>query len=198
MSILTSSAPSGVGLDRKPCFAALNYCEGCAFNGFEKTVQYVDFGFTSSRQFWAEIVVPAYEKFKVEADRANAIYASVTSWHVHEWIWHEQHPGEDTRNNSEYSAFQNNLFSDCPELAWIRDVADAGKHRGLGRPAEVQRVASGTRWVGSWGEASWGEVSWGGGEVAGALAITLTDGSTHGFAEVLSHVLDYWRAKYFP
>jgi hypothetical protein len=155
-----------------------------------KTVRYVDFGFRSAEEFWAEVVMSSYERFKAEPTRANALTASGHAWHVHEWIWHDQHPGEDTRHSADYKEFQNKLFSECPELAWIRDVADASKHRGLGRPAEVRRVTSGTRFaVGALGSAAYGE---------GLLIITLTDDSTRDFAEVLSLVINYWRAKYFP
>jgi hypothetical protein len=30
------------------------------------------------------------------------------------------------------------LIAACPELGWLRDIADAGKHRGLGRLPEVK------------------------------------------------------------
>lgn len=165
-----------------------------------KTVQYVDFGFTSAREFWAELVIPAYERFTAQPNRANAITASGHAWHVHEWIWHDEHVGDDTRNSIPYKTFQKTLIDQCPELAWIRDVADAGKHRGLGRPAEVRRVASGTRLVaGPLGGMPLGATPLGGGIVETTpLCITLTDSSPHDFAEVLSRVMDYWRANYFP
>ena len=165
-----------------------------------RTVQYVDFGITSARQFWDENVVPAFERFEAQPNRANAIDASVPAWHVHEWIWHEQNPGADTRQNADYRRFQASLISACPELAWIRDVADAGKHRGLGRPAEVQRVASGMVQIG--GPIASAPI--GAAPIAGSisirmpLTITLIDGSELEFGAVLSRVLDYWRARHFP
>ena len=108
-----------------------------------RTVKYVDFGIASAKQFWDESVIPAYEKFKTQPNPSNAFGASFHAWHVHEWIWHERHPGEDTSGNRDYEAFRKNCTDSCPELAWLRDVADAGKHRGLGRRSvEVRRVAS--------------------------------------------------------
>ena len=74
-----------------------------------KTVVYVDFGFTSAEQFWAEVVLPAYERFKAEASRANAIDASVHAWHVHYWIWHDQNRGEETRGRK-YKNFTDKLL----------------------------------------------------------------------------------------
>jgi hypothetical protein len=148
-----------------------------------RAVQYVDFGFTSAREFWDEVVLPAYECFKAEPSRGKAIIASFPAWHIQDWIWHDQHPGEDTHNSKDYRPFQEKLFLDCPELQWIRDVADAGKHRGLGRQkpkVEVREVK------GTWPHN------------ATPLTITLDDGTQHDFADVLEHVIEFWRVKYFP
>src|SRR6516225_9760322 len=86
----------------------------------KKRVQYVDFGFTSAQEFWDEVVLPAYECFKAEPSRGKAIMACFPAWHIQDWIWHDQHPGEDTRNSKDYQPFQEKLFLDCPELQWIR------------------------------------------------------------------------------
>lgn len=148
-----------------------------------RTVQYVDFGFSSAREFWDEVVLPAYECFKAEPSRGRAIIASFPAWHIQDWIWHDQHPGEDTRNSKDYQPFQEQLFLDCPDLQWIRDVADAGKHRGLGRQkpkVEVREVK------GMWPRNTT------------PLTMTLDDGTQHDFADVLERVIEFWRAKYFP
>jgi len=149
----------------------------------KKRVQYVDFGFTSAQEFWDEVVLPAYECFKAEPSRGKAIMACFPAWHIQDWIWHDQHPGEDTRNSKDYQPFQEKLFLDCPELQWIRDVADAGKHRGLGRQkpkVEVRGVK------GTWPRN------------ATPLTMTLDDGTQHDFADVFERVIEFWRAKYFP
>jgi hypothetical protein len=147
-----------------------------------KTVQYVDFGFTSAREYWAEVVLPAYECFKSDPCRGKAIIASFPAWHIQDWIWHERHPGEDTRNsNKDYTQFQENLFNDCLELTWIRDVADAGKHRGLGRSTLEVREVRRTFPLNTT-----------------PLNIKLYNGTEHDFADVLSRVIEYWGTKYFP
>jgi hypothetical protein len=146
-----------------------------------RTVQYVDFGFQSARELWDELVLPACEQFKAVPSRANAIVASWAAWHLKDWLWHEKHPGEETRNNKNYEAFDGVLFSDCPELAWIRDVAEAGKHRGLGRASLVVSKVENT-----WPDNSTPAV------------IHLTDGTEHEFGNVLSIVIEYWRREYFP
>jgi hypothetical protein len=146
-----------------------------------KMVRYVDFGFTSAEEFWTEVVLPAYECFKAEPTRGKAIMACFPAWHIQDWIWHQQHPGEDTHNNNDYRQFQHQLYANCPELQWIRDVADAGKHRGLGRQSvEVREVKS--AWALN----------------ATPLTMTLGDGTQHAFADVLDCVIQFWRAKYFP
>jgi len=145
-----------------------------------KAVQYVDFGFNSAQEFWDELVLPAYEDFQAAPTRRHAIMAAFAAWHIQDWIWHQQHPGEDTRNNKDYQLFQQQLFASCPELPWIHDVADAGKHRGLGRQSvEVRAVKS-----------TWPRN-------ATPLTMTLDDGTQHDFADVLSRVIQYWRQKYF-
>jgi hypothetical protein len=144
--------------------------------------------------------VPAYEDFKAQPNRANAINASIYAWQVHDWLWHEQHRGEDTRSNPSYRKFERDLMDACPELAWIRDVADAGKHRGLGRPnAEVSRVRTGMRLIGGpLGSMPLGAAPLGSGILETTpLSITLTDGSVHDFAAVLLRVIDYWRTTHF-
>jgi hypothetical protein len=147
----------------------------------DKVVQYVDFGFTSAREFWTEVVLLAYECFKAEPTRGKAIMTCFPACHILDWIWHQQHPGEDTRNNNDYRVFQQQLFANCPELQWIRDVADAGKHRGLGRQSVEVREVKGT-WPLN----------------ATPLTMTLDDGTQHHFSDVLECVIEFWRAKYFP
>jgi hypothetical protein len=149
-------------------------------NNRGKTVQYVNFGFTSAKEYWDEVLLPAYERFNAEPSRGNAIMASLPAWHIQDWIWHQQHPGTDTRNSKDYTQFHDKLFDDCPELAWIRDVADAGKHCGLGRPTLEVREA-----VNTWPLNTT------------PLTITLNDGTTQDFADVLSRVVEYWRTTYF-
>jgi hypothetical protein len=146
-----------------------------------RTVQYVDFGFTSAREYWDEVVIPAYECFKENPSRGNAIIASLPAWHIQDWIWHENHLGEDTRNNKDYTQFQNKLFDDCPQLPWIHDVADASKHRGLRRATlKVREIRN--NWPLN----------------TTPLTIKLDDGTEHEFADVLSQVIGYWQTTQFP
>jgi hypothetical protein len=145
-----------------------------------RAVRYVDFGFTSAREFWDEVVLSAYECFKAEPTRGKAIMACFPAWHIQEWIWYEQHPGENTLGNNEYQQFQHQLFANCPELRWIRDVADAGKHRELGRRTVEVRAVEGTLRLN-----------------APRLTMILDDDTRHDFADVLQRVIKFWRANHF-
>jgi hypothetical protein len=161
----------------------------------------VDFRFTSANEFWEELVISAYEKFRTEPDRAHAIVASFPTWHVNEWIWYERHPGEGaaSNRNPKYTKFRCDLFRACPALPWIGDVADAGKHRSLGREdRRVDRVTTGRRILAGPYPFTFGTKAFGAFDTMSTpLAIRLADGNTHDFEQVLSRVIDYWRVNYF-
>jgi hypothetical protein len=108
--------------------------------------------------------------------------ASFAAWHIQEWIWHEKRPGDDTRRSKDYQSFQKKLFLDCPELKWIRDIADAAKHRGLARLEPKVEV----REVRTWPRNAY------------PLTVTLDDDTQYDFADTMAKVIEFWREKYFP
>jgi hypothetical protein len=160
----------------------------------KKEVKYVQFGITSAKQFWTENVMPAYEKFKAQPNSANAITASIYAWQILDWIWHDQPRVKDTRHDPDYGKFRNKCLGHLPELAWIRDVANAGKHRGLGDDIEIRRMKSQAYFIYYPGRAGRpvGSRMW-----RKPLTITLNDDSEHDFAESLAHVIEYWQKNYF-
>lgn len=163
-----------------------------------RQVRYVDFGFTSAKEFWREVGMPAYGRFTATPNRQTAIDASTHAWHVNEWVWHDNNPGVDTQGNQTFVVIRDGLITACPELAWVRDIAEAGKHRGLGRPGKVQGVSIGTtQLVGaddSFLVDSEGRYLAG----AGDLEIELTDGTRHQAATVLATVIAFWEAHFGP
>jgi hypothetical protein len=163
-----------------------------------RTVEYIDFGYDSAGQFWSEVVLSAYERFRSTPNRQHAIEASVPAWHVHEWIWHERHPGEDTRNNSDFAKFLTDILKACPELAWVRDVADAGKHRGLGRKnREVLQVEKNVRHIGPLNTYACNTMALNSSRSTATLTVVLNDGSKHSFAKALSSAINYWQENFF-
>jgi hypothetical protein len=142
-------------------------------------VLYVDFGFTSAREYWTEVAEPAYERFDKDESRGNAITAFIVLSPLIDWLWHERHPGVDTDNNKDYLSFRQKLIGNCRELAWLGQVANAGKHRGLGRFNNVQvREVAKTN--------------------TQPLTIGLDDGTRHEIADVLLRVVEYFRKEHFP
>jgi hypothetical protein len=93
-------------------------------------VKYIDFGYTSAKDYFLEVVLSAYDRFREKPNRQNAIDASLHAWHVHYWIWHDLHQGKDTRNEEYNKQFlEETLFANCPSLRLIATLANAAKHR---------------------------------------------------------------------
>ena len=167
----------------------------------QRSVLYVDFGFTSAKEFWREVGLPAYDRFKANPNRQTAIEASLHAWHVHEWVWHDANRDMDTKGPA-YDAFRDALIAKRPELAWVRDIADAGKHRGLSRQkplpvvkgvstGDLQQLVGGD---GSFLVDSEGRYLAGPGD----LEIKLTGGKPRQAATVLATVIAFWEAHFGP
>jgi hypothetical protein len=101
-----------------------------------RVVTYIDFGLNSVAEYWSQLVVPTVRAFRTAPSAATAFSAAQSVWHLNDWVWHERNPGEDSRSPA-FDAYRRKLLADCPELEWLRDIADAGKHRGLGRLPRV-------------------------------------------------------------
>lgn len=141
------------------------------------SVTHVDFGFTSATEFWHEVVLRARSRFLGHESRQHAVEAASAAWHLHEWVWHDKHLG-GRASGADYMAFRDGLLNACPELAWMRDVADAGKHQRLGRP-EIKNDPGGS------------------GRIAASLRIGVED-KNHDFADALNRVIGWWRTHHFP
>lgn len=102
-----------------------------------RVVTYIDFGLNSVNEYWAKLVVPSIEAFRKAPSAPTVFQASQAVWHLHDWVWHDRNPGQDS-HGSAFTTYRNALITACPELGWLRDIADAGKHRGLGRLPEVK------------------------------------------------------------
>ena len=156
-------------------------------------VRYVDLGFASARQLWVEVGLLAYERFIDAPSGRTAIEAAVQAWHVHEWLWHEDQRGSQKLGT--LSAYRQAIVGSCPELAWVQDIAEAGKHCGLKRPSvTVTRAAQMPVFlVFDKGTATFG----GAAAIYGStLQIELDDGSRHDVASVLATAVAFWKAKF--
>ena len=162
-----------------------------------KPVKYVDFGYRSASEFWHEVGLAAYRRFLSRPSRATAIEVALHAWHILEWVWHDENPGVSSRD-PRFAKFRDDVTQELPELVWLNDIADASKHRGLGRntPAVVvQRLgsemsglvdASGSYLVDASG-------NWLASE--GPLQIELEGGNIQDVGEILAKAVDFLQSR---
>jgi hypothetical protein len=157
------------------------------------SLQYIDLGWTSAKEFWSEVVLPDYEQFVDVGTMRDSVHAALTAWHLHDWVFLEQYPSGGTK---EKRVFQKKLIADCPELGWIRDFAETAKHRGLNRldlkieKVEPSHPVERTTPI----MPGFSLVVRGKSPVA---LVLLDDGTNHQLFDVLTRVIDYWRANWF-
>jgi hypothetical protein len=121
----------------------------------------------------------------------NAVWSL---WHLHEWLWHDDHPGEGTYQNNVYTAFMEGIIKECPQLGYLRDATDASKHRGLGRSGVTLRrlpKVTGRGGVGGYGVNSPVGQAYGSGKPQ--FKLELDDGTSLWLEEVLDLVGQFWR-----
>jgi hypothetical protein len=102
-----------------------------------KAVTYIDMGLNSVEEYWNGVLVPDVRAFQIDPSSRSLFYAARAIWHLHDWVWHEENPGQDSHSPA-FRSYRDGLLDACPELGWLRDIADASKHRGLGRQPEVK------------------------------------------------------------
>jgi hypothetical protein len=102
-----------------------------------RVVTYIDINLNSVEEYWDALIVPSIQKFQTEPSTPALFHAATDVWHLHDWVWHDQNPGQDSHGFA-FSSYRAGLLVACPELGWLRDIADARKHRGLGRLPEVK------------------------------------------------------------
>ena len=102
-----------------------------------RVVTYIDIGLNSVEEYWHGLIVPNVKTFQSQPSSPSLFNASLALWQLHDWVWHERNPGENSRG-PKFDDYRKKLLVNCPQLGWLRDVADAGKHRGLGRLPEVK------------------------------------------------------------
>lgn len=138
---------------------------------------YRDISYTSAHAFWDEIVAASAKRFKSDPTRAHAMAVAIYATQFIDWVFHEKHPREDTLGNPVYVAFKQRHHRACPELAWLADLSNVAKHRGLGRQVTLKRLDG--------SEA----------RDRSAVVIELADGSHHPFDAVVTKIVDYWKPQ---
>ena len=166
-------------------------------NSKPRVFKYPEIGLDSARMHLHDVLSPAYRQFTERGTRANLLKVAEAAWAIHERLWH------DNGRVPPLEQFRADLFKDCRELRWMRDIAETGKHTGLDRgDIEVARIT---------GEENPGgtlEVSGGILEVNGqyittprrttkptcTLMIETVDGRSYPAPETLKTVVDFWVA----
>jgi hypothetical protein len=96
----------------------------------------VDLGIASAFDFFREVAWPNHVAFGRQPSSVAALNAVWAYWHLHEWHFWDHHPF--TLNRDEHNRLleesRRHRLSECPELEWLRDMAEAWKHRRLHRP----------------------------------------------------------------
>lgn len=151
------------------------------------TVTYIDLGLHSVGDYWTEMVIPSVKEFHANPSRLTAFQAAHSLWHLHDWEWHQRNPGQNSSGPA-FDTYRSNLLASCPELGWLRDIADGGKHRGLGRTATVLSAAD--DWM------PLGNMTVGGtGGFKGIVTLEMRDGSKQDVGAALVKVVGFWQKE---
>jgi hypothetical protein len=102
-------------------------------------IQYPAIGLDSAQAHLHDVLLPAYERFTESETLEKMRQFAEAAWNIPERHWHDKGcvpPGKRGKQQ-----FTEELFKACRELRWMRDIAETGKHTGLGRPdVEVARI----------------------------------------------------------
>lgn len=152
-----------------------------------RSVTYIDIGLNSIAEYWSSIIVPSTQEYLLRPSPRTAFQTASGVWHLHDWVWHERNRGTNSRG-ADFENFRFHLISKCPDLGWLRDVADAGKHRGLGRVPEI--AGAGPRFItlGSRLALALGT----GARRKEIYSLVLSDGSIVDFEAVMRAAVEFW------
>jgi hypothetical protein len=157
----------------------------------------VDVGIGSAYDFFFEVVWPNYREVERNPSPISALNAAWPFWHLHEWYFWEQNPSASNDDLRRY--VEHVLLQDCPELAWLRDIAEAGKHFKLNRtnpPIKVRSISTREEFSGAIGCAPIGAVPIGAG--SGPELFVDVGGTTHKLQHAMGAAFRYWLGKVLP
>ncbi len=88
------------------------------------------FEIRTARQYLDELLRPAYAEFREDRlSSRKAITCAIFAWHLRDWVW-AQNKGklEDALDLRKLADFDSYLFTNCPELSIIQELATGSKH----------------------------------------------------------------------
>jgi hypothetical protein len=147
-------------------------------------VKVFNYGVQSAQDYWALITRPDVEEFKRRRSPRSVAHVVQSLWGLLEW--HAQEYGND----------ESFYFQQCPEMAWIKDIAKSAKHRGLdGRREAV--VDTGLKKTGllAYGVAGGYGMPTGGYGSSEPVAI-LQDHTEHRLLDFVGKIEAFWQAQF--
>lgn len=170
--------------------AGVDRGQGSLMSKSNRVVTYIDMGLNSVAEYWDELIVPSVKKFQTKPSPRALFHAASAVWHLHDWVWHDQNRGQDSHSPA-FKSYRADFLADCPALGWLRDIADAGKHRGLGRQqidvkeANLQIVLNVALYVAAMIPSQ---------DLKGFFLV-LNDGSKQDADQVLRTAVEFWRDR---
>jgi hypothetical protein len=82
-------------------------------------VKVFNYGVQSAQDYWVLVTRPDVEEFNRLRSPRSLAHVVQSLWGLLEW------------HADEYGNGEGFYFQQCPELAWIKDIAKSAKHRGL-------------------------------------------------------------------
>ena len=64
-----------------------------------RVVTYIDINLNSVEAYWDALIVPSVQKFQTEPSTPALVHAATDMWHLHDWVWHDQNPGQDSHGS---------------------------------------------------------------------------------------------------
>lgn len=149
------------------------------------SVKYIDIGLSSVEEYWNRIVTPSVRAFRATPSAISTLDAALSIWHLVDWAWHEN-KGKKVRRD--LKRYRGHIMKACPEMAWLGDIADARKHRGLDRATTVKIAEPGLM-------PRSGHTVGGTGGFNEIVTLEMDDGSKEDFGRALQNAVVFWRNK---
>ncbi|BAV46560.1 Tol biopolymer transport system, periplasmic component-related protein [Mesorhizobium loti] len=152
----------------------------------------------SARDYFEEVVTPAFNLYFASAANFQTIYAMTTSlYHFHEWMWHYHKAQLQTTYGvtSAGGLWHNVVEQNVNEAGFIRDLNNASKHvellpRGRNPPSTPMHHSANTVIMTS----GWGQGSYGAGPYGGTSTVRMQAGRKNiPLDAIAKRVYKYWK-----
>jgi hypothetical protein len=147
-------------------------------------VKVFNYGAYSAGDYWILVTKPDIEAFRELRSPRTAIHVVQSLWGQLEWYAQEQ----GTKPKS--------YFQECPALAWIKDIADSAKHRGLDNDQrQVKHMGFQNTGAFAYGVAGGYDVPMGGYASIEPIVI-LDDDSERKLLDLLPELEAFWQVRF--